>query len=69
MEMMTVRYENFDFSFSYVFSSSLTVLSLITIKWQEKKLSIINIFNFLVSDHLKFAHIVAIFKYFANYIF
>ena len=33
--------------------SSMTVQSFITIKWQEKKLSMIKIFKFFVSDHLK----------------
>ena len=32
---------------------AMTVQSLITIKWQEKKLPMIKIFNFFVSDHLK----------------
>ena len=46
------RYESFDFSFGYVFPSSMKVHNFITIKWQEKKLSIINIFKLFVSDHL-----------------
>ena len=50
-EMMTVTKFAFQFLLD-VFPSSVTVQSFITIKWQETKLSIITIFNFLVSDHL-----------------
>ena len=50
------RYKNFDFSFGHVFPSSMTAQSFVTIKWQEKKLSMIKIFKFLVSDHLKSLH-------------
>ena len=46
------RYKNFDFSFGYLFPSSMTVPSFITIKWHETKLSIIKIFNIFVSDHI-----------------
>ena len=42
------RYNNLGFDFGYVFSSSMTVQCFITIKWQEKKLSMIKIFNFFV---------------------
>ena len=35
-----------------VLPSSVTVQSFAAMKWQEKKLSIITIFKFLVSDHL-----------------
>ena len=41
-------YKNFDFSFGYVFSGSMTVQSFVTIKLQEKKLSVIRIFNFFL---------------------
>ena len=37
----------------------MTVQSFITIRWQEKKLSIIKIFEFLVSDHLKCLNTIA----------
>ena len=48
-EMITVT--NFAFQFSLdVFPSSVTVQSFITIKWQEKRLSIITIFKSLVSN-------------------
>ena len=30
------RYKNFDFSLGYVFKSSMTMQSFVTIKWQEK---------------------------------
>ena len=46
------RYKNFDCSFRYIFLSSTTVQSFIPIKCQKKKLSMIKIFKFLVSDHL-----------------
>ena len=46
METMT------DFSFFIVFLSAVTVQNFITIKWQEKKLSIIKIFKVFVPDHL-----------------
>ena len=39
--------KNFDFSFGYVFPSSMTVQGFVTIKWQKKKLSAISIFKFL----------------------
>ena len=42
-----------NFSFGNAFPSSMTVQSFSAIKWQEKKLSMIKIFNFLVFDHLK----------------
>ena len=48
------RWKHFDFSFGNVFPSSIIVQSLITIKLQAKKLSMIKIFTFFVSDHLKF---------------
>ena len=47
------RYKNFDVSLGYVFPNSMTVENFITIKWQENKLSMIKIFNYFVSDHLK----------------
>ena len=47
------------FSSRYVFSSSMTIQSFVTIKWQEKKLSIIKIVKFLVSDHLNCLNIIA----------
>ena len=50
MKMMTVRKMSI-FGFGYVFASSMTVQSLTTIKWQEKKSSMIKIFKFFVSDH------------------
>ena len=43
---------HFDFSFGYVFPSSTTVQSFITIKLQAKKLSMIKVFTFFVSGHL-----------------
>ena len=43
----------FNFIFGHVFSSSMIVQSFITIKWQEKKLSMIKIFKSFVSDHPK----------------
>ena len=46
-------YKNFDFSFGYVSSSSMTVQCFITLKWQEKKLSMIKTFKFFVADHFK----------------
>ena len=46
------RYKNFNFSFGYVFPRSMTVQSFITIKWQEKKLSMIKLLNFLVLTNL-----------------
>ena len=48
MEMMAVTKFAFQFPLD-VFPSSVTVQSF---KWQEKKVSIITIFKFLVSDHL-----------------
>ena len=45
-------YKNFDFCLGYVFASSMTVQSFITVKWKEKKLTMIKIFKFFVSDHL-----------------
>ena len=39
--------------YRFVFTSSVTVQSLITITWQEKEVSMIKIFKFFVSDHLK----------------
>ena len=45
------RQKNFDFSFGYVFPSSINVQSFITIKFQAKKLSMIKISTFFVSDH------------------
>ena len=45
--------EKFHFSFGCVFASSITVQKFITLKWQDKKLSMIKIFKFFVSDHLK----------------
>ena len=47
------RHKNFDFSFDYVFPISMTIQSFSTVNWQKKKLSMIEIFNFFVSDHLK----------------
>ena len=47
------RYRNFDFSFGRVFPSSMNLQNFITINWQEKKLSMIKIFQFFVSDRLK----------------
>ena len=47
------RYKNSDSSIGYVFPSSMIVQSFIAIKWQEKKLSMIKIIKFFVSDHLK----------------
>ena len=41
------RYKNFDFSSGYVFPSSMTEQSFLIIKWQEKQLPMIKIFNFL----------------------
>ena len=52
------RLKNFNFSFGYVFPSSMTVQSFLTIKWQEKKLSVIKVFKFFVSDHLKLMYIL-----------
>ena len=49
--MMTVTKFAFQFPLN-VFPSSVTVQSFITVKWLEKTLLIITIFNFLVSDHL-----------------
>ena len=46
------RYKRFDFSFSYIFPSSMTVQSFITIKRQGKKSSVIKFFKLFVSDHL-----------------
>ena len=43
-------YNNFEFSFGYVFPSSMTVQIVITIKWKEKKLSMIKIFKVFVFD-------------------
>ena len=57
-EMMTVTKFAFQFPLD-VFPSSVTVQSFITIKWQEKKLSIITIFKFLVSDHLNCLNTIA----------
>ena len=51
MEIMTVAKFAFQFPLD-VFPSSVTVQSFIAMKWQEKKLSIITIFKFLVSEHL-----------------
>ena len=51
------RYKNFDFSFCYVFPSSMSVQNFITIEWQEKKLSMIKIFKVFVSDHLKHVNV------------
>ena len=45
------RSKNFDFSFCYVFPSSMSVQIFIAIKWQEKELSMIKIFKLFVSDH------------------
>ena len=53
------RPQNLHFSFRYVFPSSMTVQSFIAIKWQEKKLSIIKILKFLVSDHLNCLNTIA----------
>ena len=50
---VTMETMNFDFSFGSVFPSSMTVQSFITFKLQEKKLSMIKIFKFFVSDHRK----------------
>ena len=53
METMTIK-KNFAFSFDYVFQSRIVTLqSFFTIKWQERKLSIIKIFKFFVSERLK----------------
>ena len=43
------RKKNCDFSSGHVFPSSMSVQSFITIKGQEKKLSMIKIFKFFVS--------------------
>ena len=56
--MMAVRKIAFQFPLD-VFPSSVNVQSFITIKWQEKKLSIITIFKFLVSDHLNCLNTIA----------
>ena len=46
--------KNSTYVFCYVFPSSMTVESFITIMWQEKKLSMIKVFkSFFVSGHLK----------------
>ena len=44
------HYKNFNFSFHYICPSSIALESFITIKRQEKQLSIIKIFKFFVSD-------------------
>ena len=41
------RQKNFDFSLGYVFPSSITVQSFITIKWQEKSYQLSKFSNFL----------------------
>ena len=57
---MTVIKFAFKFPLDVFLSSiSVTVQSFITIKWQEKKLSIITIFKFLVSDHFNCMNTIA----------
>ena len=56
--MMNVTKFAFQFPLD-VFPSSVTVQSFTAIKWQEKTLSIITIFKFLVSDHLDCSNTIA----------
>ena len=57
-EMMTVTKFAFQFPLD-VFPSLVTAQSFITIKWQKKRLSVITIFKFSVSDHLDCPNTIA----------